>query len=212
MTKTSTPAAARRVALALLLPLGGALAAGVTATASAEAVPAGDRLSYVLFNDGNNSTSMSGSMEQLRRAQQVRRGTEGLLYFVQGGSAYVIRDPALLARARALFRPQAELGARQAELGARQAELGARQAKLGTEQGRLGMLQAGATARRQAELGRQQGELGRQQGELGRQQGELGRRQGELGREQGRLAKIADAQLRQLIGEAMRSGLAQRVD
>ncbi|HWJ59002.1 MAG TPA: hypothetical protein VNR68_05100, partial [Sphingomicrobium sp.] len=63
-----------------------------------------------------------------------------------------------------------------------------------------------------AALGRQQGELGRRQGELGRQQGELGRRQGELGKEQGRLAELAKPQFRALVEEAIRRGVAKRVD
>ena len=47
---------------------------------------------------------------------------------------------------------------------------------------------------------------------LGEQQGELGRQQGELGREQARLADIARGQIRVLIDDAIRRGLAQRVN
>jgi bla regulator protein blaR1 len=74
------------------------------------------------------------------------------------------------------------------------------------------MLQADARPREQGELGRQQGELGRQQGELGKQQGELGRQQGLLGQEQARLAKIAQVQIKALLADAIRRGLARRVN
>ena len=43
-------------------------------------------------------------------------------------------------------------------------------------------------------------------------QRELGRRQGELGREQARLAELAEPQFRALVAEAIRQGVAQRVD
>ena len=181
----------------------------VAATATAQSA---DRVSYVLFADDSDSTSMSGSMEDIRRARAVRNGLEALLYVRHGDAAYVIRDPGILRQARAIFKPQEELGARQGELGARQGALGARQGALGAEQGRLGALQANATPREAAQLAIQQGELGRQQGELGKQQGELGRQQGDLGREQARLAGIAQKQIRVLITDAIRRGLAQRVN
>ena len=180
--------------------------------AVAATVQSADRVSYVLFADDSDSTSMSGSMEDISRARAVRNGLEALLYVRHGGAAYVIRDPEILRQARAIFKPQEELGARQGELGARQGALGARQGALGAEQGRLGALQANATPREAAQLAIQQGELGRQQGELGKQQGELGRQQGELGREQARLAGIAQEQIRVLIADAIRRGLAQRVN
>ena len=59
-----------------------------------------------------------------------------------------VTDPALVAEAAELFRPQQDLGHQQGELG-----------------------------RQQGELGRQQGELGRQQGEIGREMGSLARQQ-----------------------------------
>ena len=172
----------------------------------------GDRVNYVLFASDSDSTSMSGSMDDIHRAQAVRNDHEALLYVRKGNAAYVIRDPATLRQAKAILRPQEELGARQGELGRRQGELGAKQGELGAEQGRLGALQANARPREAAELARQQGELGRRQGELGEQQGELGRQQGELGREQARLADIAQGQIRVLIDDAIRRGLAQRVN
>ena len=203
--------AVRKCALAGLAALS-ALTFVHAPVAVAATIQSADRVNYVLFAADSDSTSMSGSMDDIRRARAVRNGHEALLYVRQGTAAYVIRDPAVLRQAKAIFKPQEELGERQGELGRRQGELGKKQAELGAKQGRLGMLQANARPREAAELGRQQGELGRRQGELGAQQGELGRQQGELGREQARLADIAQGQIRTLIADAIRRGLAQRVD
>ena len=196
----------RRIGLAAVAAL------SALSMAIAPAAIATDSPSYVLFSPGTDSVSMSGSTDDIRRARQLRSGNEALLYVRQGGSAYVIRDPATLRQARAIFKPQETLGVRQAELGSRQAALGAEQAKLGARQAQLGLRQANATPREATELARQQGELGRQQGELGRRQGELGQQQGALGREQARLGAIARDQFAALLADAMRRGLAKRVN
>jgi hypothetical protein len=200
----------RRMAVALLSSLAGlavAIPAGVAANSESRS---GD--SYVFFTPGGNSSSMSGSRDDWRRAQALRNGKEGLLFVRRGGTAFVIRDAATLRKADAIFEPQRALGAKQAELGSRQADLGARQARLGAEQARFGVQQASSSTDRAEQLRRQQDALGRQQGELGRRQGELGRQQGELGRQQGELARLAEAKLRDLVAEAVQRGVAQRVD
>ncbi|MGE5562112.1 MAG: hypothetical protein ACM3ZV_02255 [Bacillota bacterium] len=186
--------------------------AALSALAMSSPAVAGDGTSYVLFTPGSESVSMSGSTDDIRRARALRAGDEALLYVRRGGAAYVIRDPATLRAARALFQPQEAVGAQQAELGSRQAALGARQAELGAEQARLGARQADATPREAAALAAQQAELGRRQGELGDHQGALGEQQGALGREQARLARIANEKLQALLADAIRRGLAQRVD
>jgi len=176
------------------------------------AVIAADHASYVLFAPGSESTSMSGSVDDIQRARGLRVGSEALLYVRQGGASYVIRDPATLREANAIFKPQAEMGARQAELGSRQAALGSKQAALGAQQARLGALQADAMPSEQAELARQQGELGRRQGELGEQQAALGEQQSALGREQDRLGRIARDKFEALLADALKRGVAQRID
>lgn len=201
-----------RSALALLAALSGLLVLSHAPAAAAGADESGDRTSYVLLEQGSRSSTMSGSIEDLGRARALRRGEEGLLYVRQGGAAYVIRDPATLRRAEAIFEPQQALGARQAHLGSRQGALGSRQAALGAQQARLGARQANATPRQQHELGRQQAALGRQQDALGRQQEALGRQQSALGQEQHRLAREANARLRALVADAIERRLAERVN
>ena len=180
--------------------------------AVADSIHRDDAAAYVVLAEGSRSATMSGSMDDLRRAKALRAGSEALLYVRHGGAAYVIRDAAVLRRAKAIFEPQEILGSRQAELGRRQAALGKRQAQLGVAQAQLGLHQTRASSARAAELGRQQDALGRQQDVLGQQQDVLGRQQSELGREQGRLAAQAKAQLRALVADAVQRGMAQRVN
>jgi hypothetical protein len=209
---TVVPRKGRRIALAVLAALCAPVMAADPSAAATSTVHSADRASYVLLAPGSRSSTMSGSMDDMHRAEALRSGREGLLYTRQKGIAYVIRDAATLRQAEAIFEPQRALGAQQAALGKRQAALGQRQGRLGAEQGRLGRLQAASAPRRVTELGRQQSDLGQQQGELGRQQGVLGRQQSALGQEQARLARIAESKLEALVAEAVRRGVAQRVD
>ena len=195
-----------------IVPLLLAIAPAQAVSAESFTHATGDRMSYVLMTGKDGSSMMSGSTDDFRRARSLRAGDAPLLYVRQDGAAYVIRDPAILRRAEAIMKPQQELGRRQGELGRQQGELGRRQGALGREQGRLGRMMADARVRELGELGRQQGELGRQQAALGAQQAALGRRQAALGREQARLAELAKPQFRALVAEAIRRGVAQRVD
>lgn len=181
-------------------------------SAAAGMAQTGERTGYILFGPGQQSVSMSGSTEDLRRARALRVGREEMLFVRQGSVAYVVRDPAMLRRARLILEPQQAVGAAQAEIGSSQAALGRSQAALGSEQARLGARQANARPREAVELGRRQEALGRQQDAIGRQQNALGERQNELGREQERLAREADIKFRALVAEAIQRGLANRVN
>jgi bla regulator protein BlaR1 len=220
----ASPLPRRRLLLAALIALAGPLA--LLQPAGAGLAQTGARTAWVLLNAGTDNSTMSGSTDDLRRARALRAGREGLFYVRQNGTFWVIRDAATLRRAEAIFAPQRAMGARQAALGSRQAALGSRQAALGSQQATLGGQQAllgsrqanatprtaAALAGQQEALGRQQDALGRQQDELGRQQDVLGRQQDALGREQDRLGREADVQLRALVAEAIRSGVAQRTN
>lgn len=178
--------------------------------AAAFAHPA-DNMSYVLFDKGGTDTMTMGSSSDFDRAQAYRAGGAPMLYVRDGGRAYVIRDAALLRRANAIVEPQRKLGERQGELGKQQGALGDRQGALGAEQGRLGAQMANTRVADVAALASQQAELGARQSALGSQQAALGARQAELGAQQARLAEQAKPQFRALVAEAMRRGLAQRV-
>jgi bla regulator protein BlaR1 len=152
--------------------------------------------------------------------------------------ATIDRARQLWAPQQELGKKQAELGKRQAALGKQQAELGEKMrqvqvkvpdmtAELDKLRAELKELSSGATSeqvgklqaevgalqakigRVQAESGDQQAQIGAQMGELGAKQGELGKEQGELGRQQGELARHASEQMKAILDEALKKGLAQ---
>jgi hypothetical protein len=171
----------------------------------------GDSLSYVYYADGSGSSMGSGETSDWQSAQALRAGDAPFLYVRDDSGAYVIRDAAILARVKEIMAPQQELGRRQGALGKQQGELGRRQGAMGAEQGRIGRQMADARAREMSELGRQQAALGSKQSELGVQQAALGAQQAELGRQQAEAARIAQPKFRALVSDALRRGLAQRV-
>ncbi len=130
---------------------------------------------------------------------------------------------------------QGELGEQQAKLGELQAELGQKQSmvrttlpdlnkdieklkeklrhagtaeELGDVQALLAELQA-SVGDRQSKIGDRQAKLGEEQAKLGEQQAELGERQAKLGEEQAKRAEEAGRQLKVLIEEAFKKGLAE---
>jgi hypothetical protein len=132
----------RRIGVALLIavavPTGLVPAAAVAASEREN----GDRFRYVFIAQGDSSSTMNASAEDIERARAQRAGKEALLYVRDRGAAYVIRDADTLRRAAEIFRPQAIVGAQQGELGRRQGELGRQQGELGRQQGLLGQEQA----------------------------------------------------------------------
>ena len=182
--------------------------------------------SYVLLYGDDDSASMSGSTDDLRRVKRMRTNShEDFFWFRHNGKEYVVRDAALLKQVKDLSRAQGELGGRQGELGGRQGALGAKQGALGARQGALGAEHAALAAdrarrggdddrdleKRERELDRKQEELSRQQEELGRQQEVLGKQQEELGRQQEELGRKAEREMKTLIERAIQSGAAQEV-
>lgn len=179
-------------------------AASVAPSAAAQGPETADRLSYAFFSAGERHTMMSGSSADLAAAQRLRRGQEAMLFIRYRGTGYVIRDDATLREIEAILEPQRRLGAEQGALGARQGALGGRQAQLGMRQARLAT-HRGGPADDQRALGREQRALSAQQQVLSQEQGVLSRRQREVSR-------VADARLRTLADNAIRRGIAQRID
>ncbi len=75
------------------------------------------------------------------------------------------------------------------------------QSEIGDLQSKIGEIQSQA--------GDQQGKLGEQMGVLGEKQGKLGEEQGKLGEQQGRLAEEASHQMKSLLDDSIKNGLAQ---
>ena len=80
-------------------------------------------------------------------------------------------------------------------------QMGQLQSEIGELQSKIGEIQSHA--------GDQQGKLGAEMGALGAQQGKLGAQQGELGRQQAELAKKATREMKQLLDDSIKSGIAQ---
>jgi beta-lactamase regulating signal transducer with metallopeptidase domain len=169
---------------------------------------------------GNQLTIMNGSSSDADRVRRYQSKIHGdFIWFTRGGKSYTIDDPDLVRQAKALFKPQEELGRKQAVLGEQQAKLGEEQEKLGQQQAEVSIpapeldkklqeLEAQIDAMRtrmrslknqhvqqddlsaiQEQIGALQEELGAAQGKLGDMQGQLGEKQGKLGEEQEKLGE-----------------------
>ncbi|WP_017463909.1 M56 family metallopeptidase [Dyella ginsengisoli] len=186
------------------------------------------RNGFALF-DGD-SVTMSGTDGDIALARHQRKGSEPLLWVRRGDKAYLIRDAATLARAKAIYAPVTAIAREQGELGGKQGELGGRQGGLGAQQGALGRQQAELAMERVALIGQKdadarsadlqarehdlqarQAELGKRQAELGAQQAALGKQQAELGKRQQAASARADREIAQLIDAALAKGTAQSV-
>jgi beta-lactamase regulating signal transducer with metallopeptidase domain len=174
---------------------------------------------FVIVTGKSDALTMSGSEEDAEHVKELRKKIQGdFIWFQRDEKSYIIRDPALIDRAKKLWAPQEELGKKQEELGKQQEALGAQQEALGEKmeqvkvnvpdmtaeldklKAELKKLSEGGTQEElgdiqseigdiQSKIGELQSQAGEKQGDLGRQQGDLGRKQGELGRKQGELGR-----------------------
>jgi hypothetical protein len=93
--------------------------------------------SYVMIFD-EHSNDRNASREDFERAKSLRRGDEPIFWFRRSGREYEVRDPAVVAQFREMWRAVGEIGARQGALGAEQGVLGAKRGDLGAKQGVIG--------------------------------------------------------------------------
>jgi bla regulator protein BlaR1 len=185
---------------------------------------------FVIVTGSTDSLTMSGSVDDARHVEKLRKSISGdFIWFQSDEKSYIIRDQATIDRARKLWAPQEELGKKQEELGKQQEALGKQQEELGAKmeqihvnvpdmtaeldklKAELKKLSAGATAEQvgevqseigdlQSKIGDIQSQAGDQQSKLGEQMSALGEKQGKLGEEQGKLGE----QQGQLAQEASR--------
>lgn len=161
----------RPMAWKLALAIAGftTLCGASAALARAQAEPKKQDVQYAIVSKKKDGITRSGPGAANKELWRLRAKLEDdFFWFRSGGKDYVVSDPALVARARALHQPMEELGGRMGALGGEMGEVGRRQGDIGRQQGDVG--------RKQGEIGRKQGEIGRQMGEIGRQQGVLGTR------------------------------------
>ena len=178
-----------------------------------------DEQRFVIVTGKSDSLTMSGSTEDARHVEKLRKTIPGdFIWFERDEKSYIIRDQATIDRARKLWAPQEELGKKQEELGKQQEALGKQQEALGEKmeqihvtvpdmtaeldklKAELKKLSSGATMEQVGEIQSEIGELqskigdiqshaGDQQGKLGEEMGALGEKQGKLGEQQGELGR-----------------------
>jgi len=178
-----------------------------------------DDLRFVVASGKTDSLTMSGTAEDARHVDKLRKSIQGdFIWFQSDEKSYIIRDQAMIDRAREFWAPEEELGKKQGELGKQQGALGKQQEALGAKmqqvhvnvpdmtaeldklKAELKALGSGATVEQvghiqsevgelQSKIGNLQSQAGEKQGELGRLQGALGEKQGKLGAQQGELGR-----------------------
>jgi len=199
-----------------------------------------DEQRFVIVSGQSDSFTMSGSTEDARHVQKLRKNIAGdFIWFQRDEKSYVIRDQATIDRARKLWEPQEELGRKQEVLGKQQEALGKQQQELGARmeqirvnvpdmtaeleklKAELKQLSSGATSEQvghiqseigelQSKIGEVQSHAGSQQGKLGEEMGALGAQQGKLGAQQGELGR-QQAQLAREATEKMKQLLDEAI-
>ena len=178
-----------------------------------------DEQRFVIVTGNTDSFTMSGSSEDVRHAEKLRKQIPGdFIWFERDEKSYIIRDQATIDRARKLWLPQEELGKKQEALGKQQEALGKQQQALGERmrqiqvkvpdmsaeldklRAELKQLSSGATVEQvgriqseigelQSKIGEVQSHAGEEQSKLGEEMGALGEKQGKLGEQQGELGR-----------------------
>ena len=182
-----------------------------------------DEQNYVIVSGSSDSITMSGSEEDAEHAKGLQKTIPGdFIWFRRGDRSYVIRDQAVVGRARKLWAEQEELGKKQAELGEQNEALGKQQEELGERmekikvqvpdmtaqldklKAELQAMNSNATMEQigkiqeeigglQEKIGEAQSRAGEEQGKLGEEMGALGEKQGKIGEQQGRIGEKQEA-------------------
>ncbi len=172
--------------------------------------------SYALVN-GSDAYTSSGDWNQMGSFDAIRKTVHGdFIYYRHDGKSYIIDDPAIVARAKALYVPIEALGKQQEALGKQQEALGRQQEALGRLQSNVRIqnpdlsketaaldkalqqmkqlesqkeVDRESLSRLQEQIGEIQSRLGELQGQAGEEQGKFGAEQGKLGEQQGKLGE-----------------------
>jgi bla regulator protein blaR1 len=176
---------------------------------------------YALFDgsDGNLTIAIHGSPADRAAAERLHAGDTPMFWFRRGNQAYVIRDPAYVARARALYAPMRdywrEAGRFEGEQWSLKGPLEGladwqRDVQAQRREVQADPQQPGAKERL-ASLERQQREISTRVAELNRQLTKLQPQLDALARQRQQLAVQANRQASALVDEALARGLAQQV-
>ena len=190
-----------------------------------------DEQRFVIVSGKTDSLTMSGSAEDARHVERLRKLIPGdFIWFQSDEKSYVIRDQATIDRAKKLWDPQQELGKQQEALGKQQEALGKQQEAIGAKMQQvkvnvpdmtadleklkteLKQLSSGATVEQvghiQSEIGELQSKIGEIQSHAGVLQSKLGEEMSALGEQQGRLGE-QQGELGRQQGERAREATRQ---
>ncbi|HEY5780473.1 MAG TPA: M56 family metallopeptidase, partial [Lysobacter sp.] len=173
---------------------------------------------YALIRKGQHGFTMSGSsddIDEIRAAQHSL--SEDFIWFRRADKAYVIVDPAIVARAQAAWRDSDKLGASMEALGQQMETHGDKMEAIGEKMERLSVPHGQSAAmqaasQRMEAFGKQQAALGAKQAALAAsmangdeaQQRSLDQQMDALSRQQDALARQMDEQARVLDAESDR--------
>ncbi|MGD0368282.1 MAG: M56 family metallopeptidase [Acidobacteriaceae bacterium] len=96
-----------------------------------------DGESYAIVEGPGNNITFSGDWGNNRKAEldAARKVAKGpFLWFTHDGKSYVVDDPAIVAKVRAMYKPMEDLGRQQGVLGKQQEALGKQQEEFAREQ------------------------------------------------------------------------------
>jgi beta-lactamase regulating signal transducer with metallopeptidase domain len=111
--------------------------------------------SYAIVEGTGNDVTFSGSWDSERRAEidAARKVAKGpFLWFTHEGKSYIVTDPAITARIRAMYQPMEELGRKQGALGKQQEALGRQMEELAREQEEAGQMKMPDMSKEMAQL------------------------------------------------------------
>jgi hypothetical protein len=156
---------------------------------------------YALVRDTDRGTNMSGDSASWKDIEVAKRSISGdFLWFRDGGKAYVVQDPQVVAKARAAWAPVDRLGVQMDGYGKQMEQHGKAMEALGKEMG------SAAARMRFASME----EIGGRMKEAGKPMEALGKKMDVLGKEMERESHTADATTRELIRDAQAKGLARQ--
>ncbi len=111
--------------------------------------------SYAIVEGSGKDVTFSGSWDGERRAEidAARKVAKGpFLWFTHEGKSYIVTDPAIIAKIRAMYKPMEELGRKQGRLGKQQEEFGKQMEELSRQQEAVGQVRMPDLSKEMAEL------------------------------------------------------------
>ena len=114
-----------------------------------------DGESYAIVDGPGSDVTFSGSWDSEHRAEidAARKVAKGpFLWFTHEGKSYIVTDPAIVAKVRALYKPMEDLGHKQELLGKQQEALGKQMEDLGRQQEDAGQMKMPDLSREIGEL------------------------------------------------------------